>query len=304
MEATQSQAAKLYCALPFPMNPFKPKSPRFAAGSNVLRLGAPLKGAAAQGGQHGAQQGGQQGGQHGAQQGGQHGAAASSSVPGAPGYETLSAHSAQEAHAQVPSVVSVDELYAKIHRKDLSWQRDAFDRYHDLVHRLLVRALGPGADIEELLDDVFLSFFQHASRIQSSEKVRSYLVSITMNRLRAEIRRRKRAELWQRFTGASGEPDANPGTDDPKAKAALIQLSRILDELSAEERATFLLRSLEGMPFAEIAEALSISESTAHRRAKRATEHVMKKVARNALLCDYIRADYFRDHAREKGSNS
>jgi RNA polymerase sigma-70 factor (ECF subfamily) len=195
----------------------------------------------------------------------------------------------------VPSVVSVDQLYAKIHSKDRSWQRDAFDRYHDLVHRLLVRALGPGADIEELLDDVFLSFFQHASRIQSSDKIRSYLVSITMNRLRAEIRRRKRAEFWQRFVGAAGEPDANPGTDDPKAKAALIQLSRILDELNAEERATFLLRSLEGMPFAEIAEALSISESTAHRRAKRATEHVMKKVARNALLCDYIRGDYFRD---------
>jgi RNA polymerase sigma-70 factor (ECF subfamily) len=199
----------------------------------------------------------------------------------------------------VPSVISVDELYAKIHRKDKSWQRDAFDRYYGLVHRLLVRALGPFGDIEELVDDVFLSFFQSAQRIQSSDKIRSYVVSITMNRLRAEIRRRKRAQFLHRWTGVTEEPDQNPGHDDPKAKAALIQLSRILNELNAEERATFLLRSLEGMPFAEIAEALSISESTAHRRAKRATEHVMKKVARNALLCDYIRADYFRERARK-----
>lgn len=193
----------------------------------------------------------------------------------------------------VPSVTSVDDLYAKIHRKDKSWQREAFDRYYGLVHRLLVRALGPGADIEELVDDVFLSFFESAQRIQAADKIRSYVVSITMNRLRAEIRRRKRAEFL-RWTGVIEEPDQNAGHDDPKAKAALIQLSRILDELNAEERATFLLRSLEGMPFAEIAEALSISESTAHRRARRANEHVMKKVARNALLCDYIRGEHLR----------
>jgi DNA-directed RNA polymerase specialized sigma24 family protein len=52
------------------------------------------------------------------------------------------------------------------------------------------------------------------------------------------------------------------------------------------------------MPFAEIAEALSISESTAHRRARRANEHVMKKIARNALLCDYIRGEHWRDRRK------
>jgi RNA polymerase sigma-70 factor (ECF subfamily) len=216
------------------------------------------------------------------------------STAGPPG--TLHSGAPQEAPS-VPSVISADDLYAKIHRKDKSWQRDAFDRYHSLVHRLLTRALGPGADIEELVDDVFLSFFESAQRIQSSEKIRSYVVSITMNRLRAEIRRRKRAEFL-RWTGVIEEIEQKPGQDDPKAKAALIQLSRILDELNAEERATFLLRSLDGMPFAEIAEVLSISESTAHRRARRANEHVMKKVARNALLSDFIRGVHWRERRK------
>lgn len=187
------------------------------------------------------------------------------------------------------SAEGIEALYAKIQRRDPTWQREAFDEFHSLVQRLLVRALGPGAEIEELLDDVFLSFFEHAIRIQAADKVRSYLVSITMNRVRAEIRRRRRAQFVHRWTGVSDEADQSPSSDDPKAKAALIQLSRILDELDAEERATFLLRTVEGTPFAEIAQLLSISESTAHRRARRANEHVMKKVARNALLCDYIR---------------
>jgi RNA polymerase sigma-70 factor (ECF subfamily) len=94
--------------------------------------------------------------------------------------------------------------------------------------------------------------------------------------------------LLYKFIGKDEELDRRAGNDDPKAKAALIQLSRILEELDADERSAFLLRSLEGMAFVEIAEVLSISESTALRWTRRATEHVMKRVGRNALLCDYI----------------
>jgi RNA polymerase sigma-70 factor (ECF subfamily) len=119
--------------------------------------------------------------------------------------------------------------------------------------------------------------------------MRSYVVSITMNRIRHEIRRRKRQDLFQRLMGKAEDIDHRPGSDDPKAKAALIQLDRILGELHGDERSAFLLRSLEGMAYVEIAEALNISESTALRWTRRATEHVMKRVGRNALLCDYIR---------------
>lgn len=184
---------------------------------------------------------------------------------------------------------SENSLYSRIINNEPDWQKDAFDAYHDLVHRLLLKSLGPNAEVDELLDDVFLSFFESAHRIRASAKVRSYLVSITMNRIRHEIRRQKRHALFNKLMGKPEEIDHRAGADDPKAKAALIQLSRILDELNADERAAFLLRSLEGMAYVEIAEALQISESTALRWTRRATDHVMKKVGRNALLCDYVR---------------
>lgn len=183
---------------------------------------------------------------------------------------------------------SGSKLYDRIVNNEPDWQREAFDTFHPLVHRLLIKALGPSADIDELLDDIFLSFFDSAHRIRASAKVRSYLVSITMNRIRHEFRRQKRQELLHKLMGKAEDIDQRAGNDDPKAKAALIQLSRILEELNGDERSAFLLRSLEGMAFVEIAEALHISESTALRWTRRATEHVMKRVGRNALLCDYI----------------
>ena len=98
----------------------------------------------------------------------------------------------------------------------------------------------------------------------------------------------KRRALFQRFAGSVADYEQEAGADDPKAKAALLQLSRILEELSADERAVFVLANLEDMHAQEIAEVLGVSESTAKRRVRRANEHVLKRVSRNALLADYI----------------
>jgi RNA polymerase sigma-70 factor (ECF subfamily) len=182
------------------------------------------------------------------------------------------------------------DLHTAIVEGQAGWQRRAFDAFHGLVHGLLIKTLGPRAEIADLVGDVFVTFFGNAKHIRGPLAVRSYLVSITMNLARREVRLRKRRQLFQRFTGSGAEHEQEASQDDPKAKAALIQLSRILDELSADERAVFVLSQLEAMPVLEIAEALGVSESTAKRRIRRANAHVLKRVSRNALLSDYIQA--------------
>jgi RNA polymerase sigma-70 factor (ECF subfamily) len=188
------------------------------------------------------------------------------------------------------------ELHRAILRDEPGWQRRAFDAFHGLVHGLLIKSLGPRAEIADLAGDVFVTFFTSAHRIQSPLAVRSYLVSITLNLARRELRLRKRRELFQRFTGGTADYDQEAGQDDPKAKAALLQLSRILDELSPDDRAAFVLSNLEGLPILEIAQTLKVSESTAKRRIRRANSHVLKRVSRNALLADYIQVRTERPH--------
>jgi RNA polymerase sigma factor (sigma-70 family) len=188
------------------------------------------------------------------------------------------------------------QLHASILRNDVGWQRRAFDAFHGLVHGLLIKSLGPRAEIADLVGDVFVTFFASAHRIQGPLSVRSYMVSITMNLARREVRLRKRRELFQRFAGSVPDYEREAGADDPKAKAALLQLSRIVDELSADERAVFVLSNLEGMQALEIAEVLGVSESTAKRRVRRANQHVLKRVSRNALLADYVQVRTERGH--------
>jgi RNA polymerase sigma-70 factor (ECF subfamily) len=157
------------------------------------------------------------------------------------------------------------------------------------VRGLVVKSLGPKADVEDIVSDVFVRFLESARRIRNPHAVRSYVVSITMNSIRREARSRKRRAFFGRFLFNNDDLERKPGLDDPKAKAALIQLGRILDELHPEDRAVFVLRAMEAMPIADIARTLNMSHSTAKRRAKRASERVLKRVSRNALLADYVR---------------
>ncbi len=181
-----------------------------------------------------------------------------------------------------------ESLFGAIQRGDLEWKRLAYDDYYPLVRGLLVKSLGPHADIDDLVADVFLAFFESARNIRSADGLRSYMVSVAMNTARREIRRRQRRKVFF-WEDAESAVDRTAGSDDPRAKAALIQLSRILDDLNPKDRVTFVLRALEGLPLGEVAETLSISYSTAKRHYRRASERVRMRVQRNPLLTDYIR---------------
>ena len=190
-----------------------------------------------------------------------------------------------------------EDLHQAITNNQADWQRRAFDEYHQLVHGLLSKTLGPRAEIADLVGDVFVIFFANAQRIRQASAVRSYLVSISMNVARRELRTRRRRALLHTLIGWPRDADRDVSPDDPKAKAALLQLSRIVEELSPNERAAFVLHTLENMPVAEVASALGVSESTAKRRVRRANEHILKRVRRNALLADYLVARSGPSHA-------
>lgn len=181
-----------------------------------------------------------------------------------------------------------EHLCEALQRGDAGWQRGAYEHFYPLVRGLLIKSLGPHSEIDDLLADVFVGFFESAANIRSAAGVRGYLVSVTMNTVRRELKRRRRRRFFF-WEGEDGAVERAPGTDDPHAKAALLQLSRILDELNADDRMTFVLHALEGLPLIEVAEALAISHSTAKRRFQRASERVRRRVEKNPLLTDYVR---------------
>lgn len=179
-------------------------------------------------------------------------------------------------------------LYEAIQGNVVGWQRQIFDEYLPLVRGLLTKILGPQSEIEDLTSDVFVGLFESARNIRSADGLRSYVVSVAMNTARRELRRRRRRRMLFFWEDTDEMVERAPSSDDPKAKAALLQLSKLLATMPDEDRMVYALHVLEGLPLIEVAKTLDLSLSTTKRRLSRAESRMRKRVLRNSLLTDYV----------------
>jgi DNA-directed RNA polymerase specialized sigma24 family protein len=65
-----------------------------------------------------------------------------------------------------------------------------WNRHARLVHRILRRSLGQQDEVEDLVQEVFLSLFRRLPTLRDPKALPSFLITITTHVLRHELRRR------------------------------------------------------------------------------------------------------------------
>ena len=144
-----------------------------------------------------------------------------------------------------------------------------YDRHAAHVQRALRSALGPDADLPDLLQEVFLRALDGIAELEDLSRVRSWLATIAVFSARAQIRRRARRNWLGIFAPQRTSPtQAEPASVE--ALSALRQTYAVLDELPLNERMAFVLRFVNGMTLPEAAEACRVSLATFKRRLGRA----------------------------------
>ena len=163
-----------------------------------------------------------------------------------------------------------------------------WDRFSPLVRRMLRRTLGPTAEVEALLQEVFLRALRQLGGLPESAQLKPFVVAVTVRVLSGELKRNRMRRL---FRMQSPWHAADPATsNDPTTRTALSALYRILDELDAEARLAFTLRHFEGLQITELASAMDASLSSAKRRLARANARVQAAVSRDAAFSAYATA--------------
>ncbi|WP_437336617.1 RNA polymerase sigma factor [Sorangium sp. So ce394] len=169
-----------------------------------------------------------------------------------------------------------------------------WNRHAPKVFRIVARVLGPGADAEDLTQDVFASVFSKVPELRDPDALGSFIVSVTLRLLKWELRRRRVRRILHLSEGAE-LPEQAVEPVDSEAREALGRLYAILDTLNADDRTVFVLRHMEGMSLPEIAEAAGVSLATVKRRLSRATELVSSRVEHDASLAGYCKKGTARD---------
>jgi RNA polymerase sigma-70 factor (TIGR02957 family) len=154
---------------------------------------------------------------------------------------------------------------------------DIFQYYRDLLFAVAYRMLGTVADTEDAVQDAWIRW-SSAPRDDVAEP-KAYLVRIVTNtaldRLRlAKARRESYVGSWLPEPLLTS-PDVADRTE--LAESVSVAMLVVLESLTPEERAVFLLREVFGFRYAEIGETLGRSEAGVRQLAHRAREHVQAR---------------------------
>ncbi|HVS65664.1 MAG TPA: RNA polymerase sigma factor [Thermoanaerobaculia bacterium] len=145
------------------------------------------------------------------------------------------------------------------------------ERYEARARRLAYGFLRDSQGAEDVAQDSFLQAYRRIRSLKQPSSFRSWLFSIVVNRARDELRHRGRFEevedLEVPLREASNAPDEQQTAESRELR---VYLRRFIAELPTKYREPLLLKEVEGMTYAEIAELLQIPMGTAQIRIHRA----------------------------------
>jgi RNA polymerase sigma-70 factor (ECF subfamily) len=193
---------------------------------------------------------------------------------------------------------SDESLVARSRDGDTEAFRELFDRKHRRVYLIAYQVLGDVSLAEDIVQDVFVKLWQHCADYREELPLDAWLRRISTNRAidlwrsrRTERRRRvepaagtdAEAALEMASTSGAFAGSSSSGVTDPESIAEWHRLQAIWDELAEmlppQQRAAFVLRQIEGLPTAEVAETLDCSASTVRSHVAEARSTLRKAMA-------------------------
>ena len=146
---------------------------------------------------------------------------------------------------------------------------ELLERHERELFAYALRLSGQRADAEDLYQDTFLAAFRAWPPPRRGNE-RAWLYRIATNRAIDRERRARRI-----VANVDDLAIAAPDRDD----VTLADLAGAIELLPAGQRAAFVLRKVQGLPYAEIAIALDCTEEAARGRVSEALKKVKVAVA-------------------------
>ena len=157
-------------------------------------------------------------------------------------------------------------------------RREQFDELRPVAFAIAYRMLGSVSEAEDVVQEGFLRLHRARAGGERIESPRAYLSTVvsrlSLDQLRsAKVRRETYVGEWL------PEPLVASADDDPARKAEIadslsLAFLVLLESLSPEQRAAFLLHEVFDEPYSRIAEIIGTSAQNARQLASRARRHV------------------------------
>ncbi|HEX5068286.1 MAG TPA: sigma-70 family RNA polymerase sigma factor [Myxococcota bacterium] len=184
--------------------------------------------------------------------------------------------------------------------------QDAFrvlvERYQGRAYRLAARLLGDADLARDAVQEGFLKAYGSLGRFEGRSGFYTWLYRLVFN-LCIDMKRRDRSSRhveWNDETAArlaptdDTPPDSGPAIEFDRGELR-VALAQAVEQLPEEARRTLLLREVDGLSYAEIAEALGIPKGTVMSRLHHARRRVRQLLVEAGAVEGNGNASHTRD---------
>jgi len=205
----------------------------------------------------------------------------------------------QAAAGQAPALglatADTDVLVARAQSGDRWAFTELFRRHRADVSRLVYRMMGPSADMEDIVQEVFLQVHRSIGEFRGQAKFSTWLHRVTVNVVLMTRRAARSRPVLTGETPTDYEPDHGLMPDeDAMRKRRIDAFRRLLEKLPEKKRTVFELHELGGWSPAEIAAHVNAPVLTVRTRlfyARREIEAMIREEPSLAQLADELQGD-------------
>lgn len=166
-------------------------------------------------------------------------------------------------------------------------QRDLFHAQRRGVHHALYRVLGANRELEDLLQDAFVTIFRALPSFRGESSLDRWCQTIAMRTAFLALRRKKPTPVE-----LDTVDEVLASHDDLPAEAhtreAMRRLYAALDRLDPKLRIAFALFAIDGRAMEEVAELTDTTKFAAKTRVWRARRELRARAAKDPVLSTYL----------------
>jgi RNA polymerase sigma-70 factor (ECF subfamily) len=185
-----------------------------------------------------------------------------------------------------PAGESDEELVAALERGDGTAAGRLYDRYAKSVTGMVYRLLGREAELEDIVQEVFIYALYSIDKLREPAALKSWLLGIAVGKVRSHLRWRWRRR-WLSFLPQHQLPEPEVPLTDPHAEL-VSEVCSILDQMPDDERIALVVHRIEGLPLHEAAAACGMSISTFKRRFAKGEQRFLACAKRHPGLAGWL----------------
>jgi RNA polymerase sigma-70 factor (ECF subfamily) len=151
-------------------------------------------------------------------------------------------------------------------------------QYSSYVASIGYRILGSRAELDDLLQDVFLEVHRNLRTLREPEAVRGWLATITVRVARRMVRMRRLTAFLLPFDAFRSAEEVDIGAS-AEERHLYSRMYAVLDRVPANSRIAWVLKVLEGEPLGRVAALCGCSLAAVKRRIAKVDDAMTEELA-------------------------